>query len=70
MVSTTRPNVFVVPEGSSQAVEVYTAHGFGSTSHRMNAPPGRYHILAFGGGQITLKVDLPVDGGFILGMTG
>jgi hypothetical protein len=49
-------NVLVIPDGSSQPVEVYTAHGFGSTSHRMVAPPGRYHIQAFGGGQITLNV--------------
>jgi hypothetical protein len=49
-------NVFVIPDGTSQAVEVYTAHGFGSTSHRMKAPPGSYHIQAFGGGQITLEV--------------
>jgi hypothetical protein len=49
-------NVLVIPDGSSQPVEVYTAHGFGSTSHRMVAPAGRYHIQAFGGGQITLNV--------------
>ena len=49
-------NVMVIPDGSSQPVEVYTAHGFGSTSHRMAAPPGRYHIQAFGGGQITFSV--------------
>jgi hypothetical protein len=49
-------NVLVIPDGSSQPIEVYTAHGFGSTSHRMVAPPGRYHIQAFGGGQITFRV--------------
>jgi hypothetical protein len=49
-------NVMVIPDGSAQPIEVYTARGFGSTSHRMAAPPGRYHIQAIGGGQITFRV--------------